>query len=359
MNYYEHHLGDWAEETSHLTFLEDAAYSRCVRKYYATERPLPSDHKAVQRLVGARTEEEKAAVLVVLEEFFELQDDGWHNARCDEQLERFREFDVGRQARKESETERKRRTRERRREIFDTLRGYGIVPKWDAPILELEAQLAGLTAGSYPSATCPADVPRDNPGTSATCPADVPRMSRGQVGDLSRGQDADGTASHFPLPNSHMKDADARARAHEVKAKDEGIALGIGMALGIDRTMPKAMVVPISGPSTRPPSEEGAMAIQLRKLGVQVTSQHPTLLGWIRDGIPIDVAVAATDIARISKPWPEAIPANYLDKILRKPRSSASKGPQALRNAAGKSIDELIDEACDAMDASQAAGGES
>lgn len=89
MNYYEHHIGDYAEATAHLSFVEDAAYARCIRKYYALERPLPTDVKAVQRLIGARTREEKAAVETVLNEFFERHDDGWHQKRCDEEIARF------------------------------------------------------------------------------------------------------------------------------------------------------------------------------------------------------------------------------------------------------------------------------
>ena len=91
MNYYEHHIGDYAEATAHLSFIEDAAYSRMIRKYYATEKPLPADIKAVQRLIGARTKEEREAVATVLEEFFTLDADGWHNARCDEDIARYRE----------------------------------------------------------------------------------------------------------------------------------------------------------------------------------------------------------------------------------------------------------------------------
>lgn len=91
MNYYEHHIGDYAEATAHLTFVEDAAYSRMIRKYYATEKPLPSDAKAIQRLIGARTKEEKEAVETVLQEFFTLQDDGWHQTRCDEVIKRYME----------------------------------------------------------------------------------------------------------------------------------------------------------------------------------------------------------------------------------------------------------------------------
>lgn len=89
MNYYEHHLGDYAEATAHLSFVEDSAYSRCIRKYYSTERPLPADVAVTQRLIGARTQEERDAVTAVLHEFFELRDDGWHQDRCDAEIARF------------------------------------------------------------------------------------------------------------------------------------------------------------------------------------------------------------------------------------------------------------------------------
>lgn len=89
MNYFELHLGDYAEATGHLSMLEDAAYLRLLRKFYATEKPLPADISATQRLVGARSQDERDAVEVVLREFFELRDDGWHNNRADEELARF------------------------------------------------------------------------------------------------------------------------------------------------------------------------------------------------------------------------------------------------------------------------------
>ena len=91
MNYYEHHIGDYAEATAHLTFIEDATYSRLIRKYYATEKPLPIDIKLVQRLINARSKEEKNAVVSVLNEFFTLTDDGWRQERCDHEIARFKD----------------------------------------------------------------------------------------------------------------------------------------------------------------------------------------------------------------------------------------------------------------------------
>ncbi|MEA9602429.1 YdaU family protein [Polynucleobacter sp. MG-28-Ekke-A2] len=94
MNYYEHHIGDYAEATAHLTFIEDATYSRLIRKYYATEKPLPVDVKIVQRLINARSKEEKNAVVSVLNEFFNLTDDGWRQERCDHEIARFKDRQI-------------------------------------------------------------------------------------------------------------------------------------------------------------------------------------------------------------------------------------------------------------------------
>ncbi|WP_088158798.1 YdaU family protein [Achromobacter xylosoxidans] len=91
MNYFEHHIGDYDEATAHLTACEDGIYCRLIRKYMATEKPLPPDLKALQRLVRARSRDEKEAVQTVLEEFFELREDGWHQHRCDETIARYQD----------------------------------------------------------------------------------------------------------------------------------------------------------------------------------------------------------------------------------------------------------------------------
>jgi uncharacterized protein YdaU (DUF1376 family) len=89
MNYFDFHIGDYAEATAHLSFVEDAAYMKLLRKYYALEAPLPLDIKATQRLVGARTKEEKDAVQAMLEEFFSKTDEGWRNRRADLVIEKY------------------------------------------------------------------------------------------------------------------------------------------------------------------------------------------------------------------------------------------------------------------------------
>lgn len=91
MNYYEHHLGDYAAATAHLTWDEDLAYTRLLRAYYHHEKPLPIEVKELYRLVRASSSAQKKAVDGVLREFFVQQQDGWHQKRCDEEIARYQE----------------------------------------------------------------------------------------------------------------------------------------------------------------------------------------------------------------------------------------------------------------------------
>jgi uncharacterized protein YdaU (DUF1376 family) len=91
VRHFNHHIGDYAAATQHLSFVEDAAYHRMMRLYYQTEKPLLSDLKGLARVLGARTKEEKEAVATVAGEFFSLESDGWHQRRCDAEIVRYRE----------------------------------------------------------------------------------------------------------------------------------------------------------------------------------------------------------------------------------------------------------------------------
>ena len=86
MNYYEHHIGDYDANTAHLSWAEDMAYTRLMRLYYRKEAPIPASVNDACRLVRALSKDQKQAVESVLSEFFELRDDGWHQARCDSEI---------------------------------------------------------------------------------------------------------------------------------------------------------------------------------------------------------------------------------------------------------------------------------
>ncbi len=84
MNYYEHHLGDYAKDTAHLSMLETGAYRLLLDRYYGTEQGIPADQ--VYRLARARSKDEKDAVDAVLTEFFCLENGVWLNRRAEEEI---------------------------------------------------------------------------------------------------------------------------------------------------------------------------------------------------------------------------------------------------------------------------------
>jgi uncharacterized protein YdaU (DUF1376 family) len=166
VNYFELHIGDYAEATAHLTFVEDAAYTRLLRKYYSTEKPLPGDLKAVQRLVAARSKEEREAVETVLNEFFTLQDDGWHNTRCDAEIARFQAGEPERAVKKANEDNRLKKHRDERARLFQQLTDAGLHAPWNIGMAELRAMVKALPATGLETPAPP--LPVTAPATPAT-----------------------------------------------------------------------------------------------------------------------------------------------------------------------------------------------
>ena len=86
MNFYKHYIGDFQRDTGHLSLTERGAYRSLLDAHYATERPLPTDSTQLCRLVGAISPEERDAVASVLEQFWQLTDGGWINARAQREI---------------------------------------------------------------------------------------------------------------------------------------------------------------------------------------------------------------------------------------------------------------------------------
>ena len=88
MHYFQFNIGDYASHTRHLTVIEDLAYRRLLDLYYLQERPLNSGLTSVARQINMRDYETE--VQAVLEEFFELTDDGWTNFRADKEIAHYK-----------------------------------------------------------------------------------------------------------------------------------------------------------------------------------------------------------------------------------------------------------------------------
>jgi uncharacterized protein YdaU (DUF1376 family) len=157
MNYYEHHIGDYDKNTSHLTACEDGIYCRLIRRYYDKECPLPADVSEVKRLARARTPEERKAVDAVLREFFRLEDDGWHHGKCDEIISAFQASEPEREAKKKNEDTRLARHRAERAALFAVINAAGEHMPYNAPISDVRAAAARISGKTAtPTATPPA-----------------------------------------------------------------------------------------------------------------------------------------------------------------------------------------------------------
>jgi uncharacterized protein YdaU (DUF1376 family) len=86
MYYYQHHIGDYRKDTTHLSILEHGAYRQLLDLYYISEQPLPLDDAKLMRLVCARNADEVQAVKNVLDDFFEKTKDGYIQSRCDKEI---------------------------------------------------------------------------------------------------------------------------------------------------------------------------------------------------------------------------------------------------------------------------------
>jgi uncharacterized protein YdaU (DUF1376 family) len=82
MHHYDFHIGDYMKATAHLSNEEDLCYRRLLDMYYDTELPIPKETQWVSRRLRIGIE----VVSRVLQDFFVLQDDGWHSLRCDEEI---------------------------------------------------------------------------------------------------------------------------------------------------------------------------------------------------------------------------------------------------------------------------------
>lgn len=89
MKYYQHHIRDFNNATRYLTRVERSLYRDLIEIYYDTELPLFSDMKQLEKISMARNDEEKEALKCVIKDFFVLEDDGYHNHRCDEVIGKY------------------------------------------------------------------------------------------------------------------------------------------------------------------------------------------------------------------------------------------------------------------------------
>lgn len=89
MFYFKFHIGDYRSDAQHLTLLEHGVYFTLMSTYYITEQPLPKDERQLFRLAGARTDEERQAVIDVINEFFIPTETHWVHSRIEFEIKEY------------------------------------------------------------------------------------------------------------------------------------------------------------------------------------------------------------------------------------------------------------------------------
>lgn len=189
MNYYERHIGDYLKDTAHLSLLEHGVYGRLLDVYYTREGAIPQAQ--VERLIGARTKDERAALAAVLEEFFTLTDGMLHNSRCDAEIAKYAAGEPEREVKKANEDNRLKRHRDERAALFKALTDAGQHAPWNVGMQDLRALVKALqappaTEPETPVPPLPATAPA-TPATATQTPVPIPQTPVKSKGEGARG----------------------------------------------------------------------------------------------------------------------------------------------------------------------------
>ena len=122
MHSYLHNIKTFNSATMHLTHVERSLYRCLIELYYDTEQPLPAtDIDRLARRVMAHSEEEKAALSTVLDEFFEKTGDVYTHEYCDMMIENYHanKSSKSRAGKASAEARRKRAAEKKQQRIGD------------------------------------------------------------------------------------------------------------------------------------------------------------------------------------------------------------------------------------------------
>lgn len=90
MHYYQFNIADYRKDTIHLSMLEHGAYRQLLDWLYLEQTPIPKKTEVVFRRLSAKTEDEKNAILAVLNDMFFLTDDGYIQHRVMRELDAYK-----------------------------------------------------------------------------------------------------------------------------------------------------------------------------------------------------------------------------------------------------------------------------
>lgn len=213
MKFYTHHIRDFNNATRHLTRIERSIYRDLQELYYDTEAPLMLDVAKLSRKVVANTDDEKGAVINVLAEFFIETPEGWRHERCDEEVAAARVKMDEADDRRENDSERQRRHRDRRKDLFARLREFDEVPPYDTKTEQLQLRLdAHLSRVTSERRTSDATA-NHNPLPTTQLPLTIEQEDQDLVAQSAQAGVADQDGDDKPDPSAKPPSASSDVQA--------------------------------------------------------------------------------------------------------------------------------------------------
>lgn len=186
MHYYQHHIGDFIKDTARLSDGQAMAYLRLIWRYYDQEAPIADEVDVIAFQLGAS----ESDVSLILRSFFKLEADGWHQTRCDSEIQNYRDY-----LNKQSENGKK-----------------GGRPRKDKPT-ENPPESDGLTTDNPTNTQTKANT---NPTESQKKPNHKPLTNNQGIGSAD---------AYKPRRRSRIPEGYSPKESHIAKAREKGLSL--------------------------------------------------------------------------------------------------------------------------------------
>lgn len=89
MHYFEYNIKDYRADAFQLTLIQHGAYKQLIDQYYLNESPLTLILEDLFYDLLIRGDDEKKAIVFVLEKFFDKTEGGYVHKRCDAVIQKF------------------------------------------------------------------------------------------------------------------------------------------------------------------------------------------------------------------------------------------------------------------------------
>jgi len=90
MHYFEYNIKDYRADAFQLTLIQHGAYKQLIDQYYLNEKPLSLNIDDLCYELLIRGDDEKKAIVFVLEKFFDKTEIGYVHKRCDAVIQKYK-----------------------------------------------------------------------------------------------------------------------------------------------------------------------------------------------------------------------------------------------------------------------------